>query len=111
MGKHLRRDHGKLIFIDLRDRSGMVQTVVIPGDSQTYETAKKLRSEYIIEMEGLVKGRPATAINEKIPTGTVEIEAKKLKIISAPLEELPFDITEENLNVSLPPYWIIGRFI
>ena len=99
---NIRRDHGKLIFIDLRDRSGMVQTVVIPGNSETYETAKKLRSEYIIEMEGLVKERPATAVNEKIPTGRVEIEVRKIKIISAPKEESPFDVSEENLNVSLP---------
>jgi nondiscriminating aspartyl-tRNA synthetase len=99
---NIRRDHGKLIFIDLRDRSGMVQTVVIPADvKETYETAKKLRSEYIIEMEGLVKERPKTAVNEKIPTGRVEIEVKKIKIISKPEAELPFDVSEENLNVSL----------
>lgn len=98
---NIRRDHGKLIFIDLKDRSSMVQTVVIPGISEAYETAKKLRSEYVIEMEGLVKERPASAVNEKIPTGKVEIEVKKIKIISEPATELPFDISEENLNVSL----------
>jgi nondiscriminating aspartyl-tRNA synthetase len=98
---HIRRDHGKLIFIDLRDRSGIVQTVIIPDKKEAYEKAKELRSEYIIEMEGLVKERPGSAFNEKITTGKVEIEAEKIRIISQPEGELPVDISEEDLNLHL----------
>ena len=81
---HVRRDHGKITFIDLRDASGIIQTVVIPDYTDAYETAKKLRSEFVIEMEGIVKERPMSAKNEKSPTGGVEIEVKDIKIISKP---------------------------
>ena len=98
---HVRRDHGKITFIDLRDASGIIQTVVIPDYTDAYETAKKLRSEFVIEMEGIVKERPMSAKNEKSPTGGVEIEVKDIKIISKPEGELPVDISEENLNLHL----------
>jgi len=96
-----RRDHGKLIFIDLRDRSGMIQTVVIPNSKEAYTEAKKLRPEYVVELEGLVKERPASAVNPKIPTGGVEFEVKEVGILSQPEGELPVDISEEDLNLHL----------
>lgn len=98
---HTRRDHGKLIFIDLRDRSGIIQTVVIPDKKSAYDIAKKIRSEYIIELEGNIKERPASAANSEIPTGSVEIEVEKMKIISQPEGELPVDISEDDLNLHL----------
>ncbi len=98
---HRRRDHGKLIFVDLRDRSGIVQTVIIPDKKETYQTAKDLRSEYIIEMEGLVKERPAGTIKKEILTGGVEVEVEKIKILSQPEGELPVDISEDDLNLHL----------
>ena len=98
---NVRRDHGKIIFIDLRDASGIIQTVIIPDYAEACDTAKKLRSEFVIEMEGIVKERPASARNEKSPTGGVEIEVKNIKIISKPEGELPIDIAEENLNLHL----------
>lgn len=98
---NIRRDHGKIIFIDLRDRSGYVQVVVIPSKKDTYEKAKLLRSEYIIEIKGLVKERPGSAVNEKIPTGKVEIEVEEIEILSQPEGELPVDISEEDLNLHL----------
>ena len=61
-----RRDHGKLIFIDLRDRSGKIQMVIIPDKEEAHRAAKEVRSEYVIEVEGLVKARPGGAKNEKI---------------------------------------------
>ncbi|MDP1619380.1 MAG: OB-fold nucleic acid binding domain-containing protein, partial [bacterium] len=64
---NIRRDHGKLIFIDLRDRSGKIQMVIIPDKEDAHRAAKEIRSEYIIEVEGLVKARPGGAKNEKIP--------------------------------------------
>jgi nondiscriminating aspartyl-tRNA synthetase len=88
-----RRDHGKMVFIDLRDRSGLVQIV---GDEKLGE----LRSEDAIEIMGLVKERPLNMVNEKIPTGKVEIEVESVKILSKSAE-LPFDMGAE-LKVQLP---------
>lgn len=98
---NIRRDHGKLIFIDLRDRSGKIQMVIIPDKEDAYKTAKEIRSEYIIEVEGLVKARPGGAKNEKVPTGGVEIEVEKIEIISKPEVELPVDISVDELNLHL----------
>jgi nondiscriminating aspartyl-tRNA synthetase len=98
---HVRRDHGKLIFIDLRDRSGIVQTVIIPDDGEAYEIAKTLRSEYVVEMEGLVKERPASAVKDDSLMGKVEIEIKKINILAKPDGEPPVDISEENPKLTL----------
>lgn len=89
-----RRDHGKIIFIDLRDRSGVVQ--IVCG-----EDAKSLRSEYVVAVTGLVKARPEKLVNPNLPTGTVEIQAEKIEVISS-AEELPFDMGKEVLDVELP---------
>ncbi len=96
-----RRDHGKLIFVDLRDRSGIIQTVIIPDKKGAYKTAKEIRSEYVIEIEGLVKERPKSATNEKTPTGGVEIEVEEIKILSKTEGDLPVDISEDDLNIHL----------
>lgn len=98
---NIRRDHGKLIFIDLRDATGIIQTVILPNHDEAYEAAKGLRSEYIIEMEGTVKKRPGESKNEKMSTGDVEIEAEVIKVITKPEVESPVDISEENLNIHL----------
>ena len=96
-----RRDHGKLIFIDLRDRSGIIQTVIIPDKKNAHKTAKEIRSEYVIEIEGLVKERPKSATNEKAPMGGVEIEVEEIKILSKTEGDLPVDISEDDLNIHL----------
>lgn len=98
---HVRRDHGKIIFIDLRDRTGIVQTVVIPDYAEAHETAKTLRSEFVVEIVGNVKERPVSARNEKSPVGSVEIEVEKISVISKPEGELPVDVAEETLNLQL----------
>lgn len=97
----VRRDHGKLIFIDLRDRSGTIQMVVIPDKEEAYKAAKELRSEFIIEAEGSVKQRPGKATVEKAPTGGVEIEVEKIHMLSRPEGDLPVDISEEDFNLHL----------
>ena len=79
-----RRDHGKLVFIDLRDRSGIVQIV---GEKKLGD----LRSEDVVEIIGLVRKRPEAMVNPKIPTGEVEIECQEIKVL-AKSEELPFPI-------------------
>ncbi len=97
-----RRDHGKLIFIDLRDRSGLLQIVFNPKVSQqAYETAIKLRPEFIVSIKGKVNPRPERLINPKIVSGTVELEAIEATIISS-AETLPFDMGGEALNLELP---------
>jgi aspartyl-tRNA synthetase len=97
---HIRRDHGKLIFLDLRDRTGFVQVVVIPQSSpEAHEEAQKLRSEFIIELKGLVNKRPEKNVNPDLITGTIEIEAKEIKII-AEAANPPFDITSDGLDIN-----------
>ena len=80
---HTRRDHGNLIFIDLRDRWGLVQLVFNPETHpQTHDQAQKLRSEYVIQVKGKVRRRPAGTENPKIPTGEVEVLVESLAIFN-----------------------------
>lgn len=98
---HVRRDHGKLIFLDVRDRSGMLQVVVIPQVSQEAHTvATELRGEYVVQIEGKVNQRPEKLVNPKLETGTVELEAHEITIL-AKAEPLPFDMGGEDLNLEL----------
>ncbi len=97
-----RRDHGKLIFLDLRDRSGIVQLVVNPKVSQeAYKKAQDLKPEYVIKVDGTVRERPAPTINKELETGSVEVEVEDIEIISK-AQTLPFDMGEEKLNLELP---------
>ncbi len=76
-----RRDHGKLIFIDLRDKSGVVQVVFTP-DQKDYGLAGRLRSEWVVRIRGKVKERPAEMVNPDIVTGKVEIEPSELEVLN-----------------------------
>lgn len=97
-----RRDHGKLIFIDLRDRSGLVQVVFNPRVSEkAHSVASELRGEYVVSLKGLVKARPEKLVNPKLASGTVEIEALDVEIL-ARSEALPFDTGSDTLNLELP---------
>lgn len=89
-----RRDHGKIIFIDLRDRSGIVQLV---GAKELEE----LRVEYVVEVEGMVKKRPKAMINPNLNTGEVEVEVEKVKLL-AQAASLPFDLGSAELKIELP---------
>ncbi|PIT89142.1 MAG: hypothetical protein COU27_01920, partial [Candidatus Levybacteria bacterium CG10_big_fil_rev_8_21_14_0_10_36_7] len=86
----VRRDHGKLIFIDLRDRSGKIQMVVLPNHKEAHDIAQELRGEWVIEVEGIVNARPEKMINLDIETGKVEIEVEEIKILGK-AKELPFE--------------------
>ena len=88
---HARRDHGKLVFIDLRDRSGIVQ--IVGGD-----VLKDLRIEDVVDVSGLVKDRPANLQNPKIETGKVEVEARKVTVLSHS-KELPFPIDTDGYEI------------
>ncbi|MFH0913005.1 MAG: aspartate--tRNA ligase [Candidatus Omnitrophota bacterium] len=90
-----RRDHGKLVFIDVRDRGGLTQVVFIPKDApDTYKLAQDLRSEFVIKVSGKVNKRPEGTINPKLATGTIEILAKELEILNPSLTP-PFEIAED----------------
>ena len=91
---HTRRDHGGVIFIDLRDVAGLVQIVFNPELSRTsYETAESLRSEFCIQVTGEVRARPEGTINDKLPTGEIEVAAGDIEILSRS-ETPPFQIDE-----------------
>jgi aspartyl-tRNA synthetase len=99
-----RRDHGQLIFIDLRDRSGVVQVVFNPETSKSgHEIANQLRSEYVVQVTGVVSARPAGTENSKMPTGEVEILVEQAIILNV-AKTPPFYINEDvevNENVRL----------
>lgn len=92
-----RRDHGQVIFIDLRDRSGLVQVVFAPRDKELHKTAHSLRKEWVVEIEGEVNKRPPEMVNEKIKTGGIEIKATSLKILNE-AKDPPFEINQEEVN-------------
>lgn len=96
---HNRRDLGGLIFVDLRDREGYVQIVFNPDFSEeALKTAETVRSEYVVEVKGLVKKRDPQTVNPKIATGHVEVQVSEINIINKS-ETPPFAINEENQNV------------
>ncbi len=95
---HGRRDHGKIIFIDLRDRSGLVQVVFTPGEKEIYAIANTLRPEWVIKLVGKVSERPEKMINSEIETGKVEIQPEVLEVISQ-AETPPFEIDKNTINV------------
>ncbi len=78
-----RRDLGGLIFFDLRDREGLTQIVVEPGDSEAFSAAQSIRSEFVVELEGEVRLRPAEQRAAHNPTGEVEVVARRLEVLSA----------------------------
>jgi len=90
-----RRDHGKLIFIDLRDRSGLTQVVFIPKESkEVYIKAQDLRTEFVVKIKGKVNKRPQGTINTKLSTGEIEVLAQDLEILNPSLTP-PFEIKED----------------
>jgi len=102
-----RRDHGKIIFIDLRDRTGVIQVVFTPSTSSRqgphmYETAAKLRSEWVVRIKGIVKLRPEKMVNADIPTGSIEFEPLELEVLNEattpnfPLDTDGYEVGEDN---------------
>jgi len=89
-----RRDHGGVIFIDLRDREGVVQAVVAPENKEIFKKAESLRSEFVVQLKGKVRHRPEGTVNLNLRTGQVEIEVTELNILNR-CEPLPFPIDDE----------------
>ncbi|WP_410499191.1 aspartate--tRNA ligase [Chitinibacter sp. S2-10] len=94
---HRRRDHGGVIFIDLRDREGIVQVVVDPDTPDAFATADASRGEYVLEIKGIVRARPEGTTNAKMISGQIEVLAKEIVILNK-AETPPFQIDDENLS-------------
>jgi len=92
-----RRDHGGVIFVDLRDREGLVQVVFDPDLAETFMVAERVRSEYVLQVKGRVRPRPEGTENAHLPTGQVEVLGAELTILNA-AETPPFQIDEEDVN-------------
>lgn len=79
---HHRRDHGGVIFLDIRDRSGLLQVVYEPENQMTFVIAEKLRSEFVVRVTGIVRKRPEGMINDRMATGRVEVIGTQLEILN-----------------------------
>ena len=90
---HRRRDHGGIIFIDLRDREGLLQIVFDPQFPALFKEAERLRNEFVIRVKGRVRSRPAGTVNENLASGQVELLAEELEVLNR-AEPLPFQLDE-----------------
>ena len=95
---HRRRDHGGVIFIDLRDRDGIAQVVVNPDMADAFATADRSRSEYVLNVEGLVRLRPEGTRNSDMPTGMIEVVAEHVQVLNES-KTPPFQLEEHNVKV------------
>ena len=94
---HRRRDHGGVIFIDMRDREGLVQIVCDPDNSVTFQSAEKIRNEFVLKVIGIVRHRPEGTVNSNLISGEIEILAQSIEILNASLTP-PFMMDDENLS-------------
>jgi aspartyl-tRNA synthetase len=94
---HRRRDHGGVIFIDLRDREGLVQVVCDPDRAATFATAETLRNEFCVRVTGLVRARPEGTVNPNLVSGEIEVLAHDIEILNASVTP-PFQLDDENLS-------------
>jgi len=94
---HRRRDHGGVIFIDLRDREGMAQIVCDPDRAETFATAESLRNEFCVEIKGLVRARPEGTVNASMKSGAIEVLAHEITILNASVTP-PFQLDDDNLS-------------
>ena len=94
---HRRRDHGGVIFIDLRDRDGLAQVVFDPDRPEAFAIAERVRGEFVLRVTGRVRRRPEGTVNPDLASGEVEVLAHEVEILN-PSVPPPFQIDEENLN-------------
>ena len=79
---NVRRAHGKIVFIDLRDKSGVLQCVLVPQNAAAYEASQEVRSEWVIELIGQIIKRPEKMVNTEIETGGVEMGVEELNVLA-----------------------------
>jgi aspartyl-tRNA synthetase len=101
---HRRRDHGGVIFIDLRDREGLAQVVFDPDRPESFKVADAVRSEYVVRVTGRVRPRPEGTINPKLPTGEVEVVGEKIEVLNA-AKTPPFQLDEDEIHDDLRLKW------
>ncbi|MCB5364131.1 aspartate--tRNA ligase [Pusillimonas sp. CC-YST705] len=94
---HRRRDHGGVIFIDLRDRAGLAQVVVDPDNVEAFATAERIRNEYCLRITGLVRLRPEGTNNSELASGEIEILCREIEILNASVTP-PFQLDDDNLS-------------
>jgi len=94
---HRRRDHGGVVFVDLRDRTGVLQVVADPDEKAAFEAADRVRSEFVLQVSGRVRRRPAGTENPALATGGVELYAHDVTILNRS-EALPFQLDEEDVG-------------
>ncbi|MDP9125063.1 MAG: aspartate--tRNA ligase [Pseudomonadota bacterium] len=94
---HRRRDHGKLIFIDLRDREGIVQIVCDQDLAESFKVAESVRNEFCLKVVGVVRARAPEAVNPNMPSGTIEVFCSELEVLN-PSVTPPFQLDDENLS-------------
>jgi len=95
-----RRDHGGVVFIDLRDREGLVQVVADPDQAEAFAAANECRSEFVLSVEGVLRARPAGTENLQMPSGKVELMATHIEILNRS-EPVPFPLDEEDIAENL----------
>ena len=95
---HRRRDHGNLIFVDLRDRSGIVQVVVDVTNADVHKVAEQIRPEFVLSISGNVESRSPESINKKIPTGEIEIRATRVEILNTAKTPV-FEIADPTIEI------------
>ncbi len=94
---HKRRDHGGVIFIDLRDREGLIQVVIDPDTAEIFAIAEQVRNEYVLRVTGRVRNRPAGTINDELRTGQIEVLAKDLVVLNA-AQTPPFQLDDDDVQ-------------
>jgi aspartyl-tRNA synthetase len=97
---HRRRDHGGVIFVDLRDHKGLVQIVFDPDREAVFATAERVRNEFVLKVTGRVRNRPEGTVNPDMPTGQVEVLGLELEVLNA-AETPPFQLDDQDVNEEL----------
>ena len=94
---HRRRDHGGVIFVDLRDREGIVQVVCHPDNATTFEIAEHIRNEFVLKVTGVVRHRPPCTVNPNLVSGEIEVLVQSIEILNSSLTP-PFLMDDEHLS-------------
>ena len=97
---HRRRDHGGVIFIDLRDNKGLAQIVIDPDTEEAFKIAESIRNEYVLKITCKVRMRPEGTVNKNLPTGEVEMLASEVEILNASLTP-PFMLDDDSITESI----------
>ena len=92
---HRRRDHGGVIFLDVRDATGIVQVVVNPENKEAFKIAEDIRSEYVIKAFGQVEGRPEDSQNDQLTTGDIEIKCSSIELLN---EAFPVPVASKSVS-------------